>query len=133
MLSIAQIPFLGRSFTGCISSILYEGEEYRLATYHGAKVLRCSEEEIIVEQKEYRLEVFLLDEPPHAAGHALQAPQEGDMVRTIHELPACTVQYRFWEEDYLLFDVISDRASFEFVKNTDDNGDDTPSLIPVEE
>ncbi|MEG2074815.1 MAG: tocopherol cyclase family protein, partial [Angelakisella sp.] len=35
MASIANIPFMGGSFTGCIASVLYDGVEYRLATYSG--------------------------------------------------------------------------------------------------
>ena len=33
----ADVPLYGTSITGCIGAILYEGKEYRFATYLGAK------------------------------------------------------------------------------------------------
>lgn len=39
MASIAHIPMLGTSFTGCIASVFLMGREYRLASYLGAHIL----------------------------------------------------------------------------------------------
>ena len=56
MLSIADIPLAGVSFTGCICAVLYNGREYRLATYRGARVERWSADGAQIRQGIYRLE-----------------------------------------------------------------------------
>ncbi|MEG1661480.1 MAG: tocopherol cyclase family protein, partial [Clostridiales bacterium] len=77
MLSIADIPFLGGYFTGCLGAIWYGGREYRLATYKGAKIRCYSPHQVEVEQGCYRLQVELLSQ----YGFDLQAPKMGAMSR----------------------------------------------------
>ena len=110
MLSVAHIPFLGFSFTGCISAIWYEGREYRLATYKGVRILRYTKTEVILEQKQYQLHVKLLSPAPRP----LKAPAKGDMTRTIHESAACSVRYLFTANEETVFDVTLEDASFEY-------------------
>ena len=43
MLSAAEIPMLGFYFTGIIGVILLNGQEYRIATYLGAKISAIKE------------------------------------------------------------------------------------------
>ena len=66
MVSIAHIPFCGCSFRGCICAILYQGREYRLATYRGVKVQSFSPEHICLSQGRVLLE---LDMAPSYVGH----------------------------------------------------------------
>lgn len=106
----AEIPFAGFRFHGCIAIVHYQQKEYRFATYLGARVLLRSSRQIILEQGKYRLEAFLLQENPYK----LMAPTAGEMIRTIHEHAACTVQYRFSIAQHIIFDCISDSASFEY-------------------
>lgn len=110
MLSVASIPFLGASFTGCICSVYYGGREYRLATYQGAKVLRWVKDEAIVAQGSRLLQVNLLEQN----AHNLRAPSRGAMSRTIRESPSCRVRYRFFDGKRTVFDFISTQGSFEF-------------------
>lgn len=56
------------------------------------------------------LETALLER----SGHALQAPMNGDMVRTIHESTACRAFYRFCKEGHTLFEIETQMASFEY-------------------
>lgn len=111
MLSVADVPFMGTSFTGCISSVYYGGREYRLATYHGAKIIRNTPNDIVIAQNSYTLRVQLLE----SGAHKLLAPQNGEMMRTIHESPSCRVRYSFYVKNIKLFDVTKDNASFEYV------------------
>jgi len=110
-LSIANIPFYGLRFKGCICVLHYENTEYRLATYLGVKILCCKPEKVVLKQGEYLLIINVLPRP----GHDLAAPQNGKMNRTINECLNCPVRVRFYECRKLLFDIRSDRASFEWV------------------
>ena len=62
MLAIATIPLPVGSFTGCICSILYGGQEYRLATYRGVQIEAWSSSGAVICQGRYRLEAELLNE-----------------------------------------------------------------------
>ena len=110
MLAIAAIPLPVGGFTGCICSVLYHGQEYRLATYRGAKIEKWSPSGAVIRQGQYRLEVELLNE----RRQALRAPVEGRMERTIHESLCAEVRYRFWCGHNLLFQHTDPNASFEY-------------------
>ena len=110
MLSVADIPFAGRHFTGIICVILWGGKEYRLATYLGAKAVKISDGEVIIRQGKYTFSARLIERNCKP----LNAPVGGDMRRTIHESAACRASYRFEKSGRLLFEFESDKASFEF-------------------
>ena len=101
MVSIAHIPFCGSSFWGCICAILYQGREYRLATYRGVKVQSFSPEHICLSQGRVLLE---LDMAPSHVGHPLRAPQCGKMSNTIRESCNAHLRARLWErgKQYLI-------------------------------
>ena len=110
MLAIATIPLPVGGFTGCICSIFYNGEEYRLATYRGAKIEAWSSSGAVIRQGKYRLEAELRSE----RRQPLRAPVEGRMERTIHESLCAEVCYRFWHGDDLLLQHTVPNASFEY-------------------
>lgn len=110
MLSVADIPMAGIHFTGIIGAILWRGKEYRIATYLGARVVRIQNKMVRVIQGNLELDVRLLE----ASKQPLKAPEEGDMVRTIHESASCRAFYRLRKEGCTLFAFETDRASFEF-------------------
>lgn len=109
MVSIADIPFLRRRFTGCICSIYFQGHEYRLATYKGVRLLACTDRLIILRQGRMTLRVELLESHPLP----LRAPREGNMTSAIHESLSCRVRYTCMCSKQVLFDFVSSRASFE--------------------
>lgn len=109
--AIAKIPFAGIQFSGCIAVVWYGGKEYRLATYKGIKIIKNSENSIILTQFPYRLNI----EIEKQKGYALSAPKQGAMTRIIHEAPACRAKIGFYVGGKLLFDEVSDYASHEFV------------------
>ena len=108
--SVATIPFLFFHFVGTIALVLYEGREYRFATYLGAKVLACTENQIVLKQGKQQLEIWLRPD----AGLKLAAPDKGEMSRTILENPSCFANFKFYLEDKLVFDFNSDPTSFEY-------------------
>lgn len=110
MLSVAMIPLAGVRFTGCICALIYDGKEYRMATYRGVKVERWSGDGALIRQGKYRLEVALLEEQPQP----LRAPVNGAMGRTIHESLCAKLRCRFWNGDTLLLDRTDCTGSFEY-------------------
>lgn len=114
MVSIAHIPFCGSSFRGCICAILYQGREYRLATYRGVQVERLTPEHIILSQSSLLLD---LEIAPSHTGHPLRAPQCGKMSRAIRESCNASLQARLWNRGKPVFALQSDHAVYEFVPN----------------
>ncbi len=110
MVSVADIPFFGFRFDGCICVVHYKGKEYRLATYLGVRVECCTQRKIILSQRQYRL-VLSIDAD---RGHPLAAPARGEMTRTILENPACPMQVQFFEHGRLVFDLSTNQGSFEY-------------------
>lgn len=110
MLSVADIPFCGFRFTGVISAILYQGREYRLATYLGARAVKIQDGEAVIKQGKYTLTVRRLEDK----GKPLAAPVGGDMKRTIRESAACRSYYRLQEREKTIFEFTSPMAAFEY-------------------
>ena len=110
MVSVAQIPFCGLRFRGCICVVWLDGREYRLATYNGVKILRCEPGRIELRQGKYRL----LAETDTHEGVELSAPRFGTMSRAIRESLSCPARFRFMDGDAVLFDGESTGASYEW-------------------
>lgn len=110
MVSVAHIPFLGGHFTGCISAVWYEGREYRLATYHRAKITEYTRTGVTLEQGQLRLQTRLLSGGDF---RPLYAPADGAMDRIIHENVSSAVEYRFCIGGKVLFDITVPNAGFE--------------------
>lgn len=110
MLSVADIPMAGFHFNGVICAVLWQGREYRLATYLGARAVRIRNGVVRVIQGDLELEARLIER----SDSPLKAPTMGDMVRTIHESAACRASYRFRKGNHTLFAFETDRASFEY-------------------
>lgn len=110
MLSVADIPIAGFHFTGIIGIVLWQGREYRFATYLGARVVKRRNGILRVVQGDMELEARLLE----TTEHPLKAPSKGNMKRTIHESPCCRTFYRFQKADYTIFAFETKVASFEY-------------------
>lgn len=110
MLSVADIPLAGIHFTGIIGMVLWQGREYRLATYLGARAVKIAKGMIRIVQGNTELEVRL---PEYADGR-LMAPDHGDMKRTICESVSGRAFYRFRKAGSTLFAFETDAASFEY-------------------
>lgn len=110
MASVAELPFLTSNFVGCICAISYQGKEYRMATYLGAKLVSYSKRGFILSQGKNLLEVRASNQQPKV----LKAPVFGAMKRRIKESVACKVRYRFYENGALLFEIKSNQAGYEY-------------------
>lgn len=110
MLSVAAVPVGKRSFTGCICSLVLDGQEYRIATYRGARILNWSSVGAVLCQGKYRLELTLLEQK----AQTLRAPSDGHMRRSVGESLRARVRYCFWKDGSLLFDHTDENAGFEY-------------------
>ena len=110
ILSVADIPFCGIHFTGVICAIHYEGREYRLATYLGARAVKIRDGEAVIRQGNKTLTVKRLEDK----GKPLAAPVGGDMKRTIRESAACKSYYCLRERGKTIFEFTSSKAAFEY-------------------
>lgn len=109
MASAAQIPLGKFRFTGCIAIVLHCGKAYRFATYTGARVVKCTATEIILQQRSYRLRIQVQE----GQGHDLKAPQKGNMMRLVNETPIGKVTYQLWKKEKVVIDYHSQDAAFE--------------------
>lgn len=110
MLSVADIPLGALRFTGVIGVVLWQGRQYRLASYLGAKALCIRPGEIVVGQGGLCLTARQLEQSPQP----LAAPNRGAMTRTIHEHAACRASYRFEKNGVTLFSFEAPNAAFEY-------------------
>ncbi len=110
MLSVADIPFLGIHFTGIIGVVLFDGKEYRIATYLGARMKQVEKNTVTVKQGNFEFTAKLLKKN----AQPLAAPTNGDMCRTIHESASCQAYYRFSHKGKVLCEFTTNKASFEF-------------------
>lgn len=110
MLSAADIPFCGFHFTGVIGAIFYQGKEYRIGTYLGARVISIRDGLVEVTQGCRKLTVKRLE----MKGHPLAAPEGGKMSRMIHETAACKAYFHYQEKGKTIFEFETDNASFEY-------------------
>ncbi|WP_346898958.1 tocopherol cyclase family protein [Clostridium sp. UBA7503] len=109
--AIADIPFMGLNFKGCICVVYYKGREYRLSTYNGVRILKYNCKSLMLKRGKYELQIKVND----GNSQKLLAPISGNMNRTIHENAACSANFKFYIEDKLVFDIESDNCSFEYV------------------
>lgn len=115
MLSVADVPAAGFHFRGIIGVVLWQGREYRFATYLGARAVRPENGAVRVIQGGMELEAELLERKSlEKTGKILKAPAKGQMVRTIRESAACRACYRFRRMGCTILEFETDRASFEY-------------------
>lgn len=111
--AVADIDILCKSIRGCFALINYEGKEYRLATYLGAKVVVFRSNLICIRQGKYTL---YINNQGNAPQH-LKAPVNGRMTRTIKEYASGHGEYRFYKSGKKLFQLSSKHASYEYVRS----------------
>lgn len=113
MISAATIPYLKLHFNGCIALILYQGRQYRLATYKGAKIAVFQKDCIVIKQGKYTLKARHINKFDRS--FLLKAPtMNGMMQRKIAESISTNVYYEFSIHDKIVLSFLSNRASFEY-------------------
>jgi hypothetical protein len=115
MLSTAEIPFLGRTFTGLIANLVHGGREYRFATYTGAKPIREQRRSdgVDVEIKKGRWRLFV--QARTEASGELKAPIRGLMKNTIKEGLGGSIRVRLTHGETVVCDMTSPYAGIEVV------------------
>jgi len=108
--AVAKIPFYGLKFWGCICVVMLNGQEYRLATYKGVKIVNCEPGVMELKQGKYRLVIKVHSE----GGHILPAPRYGKMNHNILEDISCRATFKFTKGDEVLFEGESNQASYEY-------------------
>lgn len=109
MTAAATIPFGGLSFDGCLGVIRFGGQEYRVATYLGARIERWSKRLLVLRQRSLRLEIRTGD----GGDLPLKAPSDGRMDLEIRECLRGDAYYRLTIGRRLIFEVETDKASTE--------------------
>ena len=95
MLSVAVIPWVGRSFGGFIIGLLYDGVIHRFATYNRGRIDALSvndvDVELVVKNRTHRLHITA----NRVKGGLLQAPTTNTMDRRIIETLDARIDVRF--------------------------------------
>lgn len=110
MAAVANIPFCGFHFRGCICVIQYRGKEFRLATYLGVKVLLCNRNRLVLKQGKYILDIRVKVQN----ARKLSAPQKDGMTRRVMEAASCGAEISFYEKNRYVFHLSTRRASYEY-------------------
>lgn len=114
MFSVANIPWLGKSFTGLISFLKTSKGFYRFATYNGGKIqqLRIAGNTITAELKN-RIHTLKFT-AQYSQGGILKAPKNGMMHREIEESITTEVELQLFDrKGNLLFADSSNRVGME--------------------
>ena len=109
MMSIAEIPFCGFRFEGCICVVLKDGKEYRLATYLGAKA-ELSENSIVVSQGGLKLTADIISS---GTGFPLASPNDGKMNGITKENNNAEIRFRLTFKGKEICDLHSVSSGFE--------------------
>lgn len=116
MFSYADIPFLGFYFKGLIANLIYQGKEYRFATYNGGRVIK---EEIIDKKVVYvlkRRQYQLWIEATSTTEIALASPRNGMMIEQIKEGLSGKISIKLYNKDQLVYEDTGLHAGIEIMK-----------------
>lgn len=95
MLSVAVIPWVGRSFGGFIIGLLYDGSIHRFATYNRSRIesfsINDTEVDLVVKNATHRLQIRAL----RVEGGLFKAPTTIEMDRRIIETLNARFEVRF--------------------------------------
>jgi tocopherol cyclase len=124
--SIANIPWLTRSFTGFLIGLLYEGTVYRFTTYTRANLstpmISNDAVTFTVQDKEHMIEV----NAKRAPGASLRSPVEGLMTGRIIESLDSTIHVKFFttnkNRQTLIFEGTGHTAGLEVVGDLSEIG-----------
>ena len=109
MLAVARVPVGPAAFPGVIALLQIRGKEYRFARYLGARLVNVRAGRVKIRQGRLVLTAERLGQ----AGQPLNAPVCGAMTRTIRENLCCHVRYQLRRDGLVLWELETERASFE--------------------
>ncbi len=116
MFSYADIPFLGFYFKGLIVNLLYQGKEYRFATYNFAKIKKeeIGQHEVSYEIKKgkYKLKIYAKS----LAHIELASPRNGEMIEQIKEGLSGFIDIKLYRKGQLIYEDHGSHAGIEIMK-----------------
>jgi tocopherol cyclase len=124
MLSVAKIPWIGKTFTGFLGFLLHKGTQYHFATYTGAKINNLTRADntitIDIKAKDFRLKINGEQRKmPGGKTGALRAPVKGQMDRVIHECIDSKINLTLTNKnDDVIFSETAINAGLEMIGNT---------------
>lgn len=110
-MAIATIPFGLIHFTGILGFISYQGKEYDLCTYTGAKIIEATPERIEIKRASYHLIITLKEH----GGYLLKAPEMGNMSRYIKENVAVATEFELRKGNQTILTRKDEKSSLEFM------------------
>ncbi len=114
MFSVAQIPWLGRRFTGLLCFLKTQDRFVRIATYNGAKMERLDVTADRVEARIRHPRGQLDMEAVLSPGNVLRAPKNGVMTDTIEETLEAVVTIRLTDRaGHIWFEGVSGHTGME--------------------
>lgn len=116
MFSYADIPFLGFYFKGLIANLIYQGKEYRFATYNGGKVIKeeVKDKKVIYMLKRRSYTLYI--EASSTTEIALASPRNGMMIEQIKEGLSGKISIQLYDKDQLIYEDIGLHAGIEIMK-----------------
>jgi hypothetical protein len=120
MLSVARIPWIGKTFTGFLGFFLYKNKVITFSTYTGARLISLENEKnkvrIEIQDKKYRL---ILEGENNSDG-PLKAPVLGKMDRIIHESIDAEISIKLIKYNgEIIYEGVGKNAGLEMVGNLD--------------
>ena len=109
LMSVAEIPFCGLHFGGCICVVMNGEKEYRLATYLGARTVLCGNS-IVVYQGGLRLTADILS---MGTGFPLASPRDGKLNGITKENNDAKVHFQLTCKGNVICNLLSVSSGFE--------------------
>ena len=115
MFSEAIIPFKAFHFNGLIVNLIINGQEYRFATYNGAKVTAkaIKSDSVIYEIKKGRLRLIV--KAFNEKTISLPSPKNGAMIQSIKEGLSGTITLQLLENDTCIYEDTGTHAGLEIM------------------
>jgi tocopherol cyclase len=116
MLSIADIPWLGKSFTGFLGFFYHNNEIHRFATYRNSKLtLKIDDSNVVKIKIDNRKNSFIIEAISNNTG-LLKAPDKGSMDRRIPESIDALIKITMTDQnDHVVFIDSTNIAGLEMV------------------
>lgn len=115
MFSYATIPFLGMRFKGLITNLIYEGKEYRFATYNFSRIeiLEKNSKHVLIKIKKCGYKLII--EAWNNEVKSLPSPKEGLMTQTIKEGLSGEVKVTLYYKNKVILEDIGKQAGIEIM------------------
>ena len=114
--SIADIPFMKKSFLGYICNVIIHGKEYRFATYNKSKfkIESINDKNIVISLENSKVK-FIIEATLNEGGQLI-SPHEGKMQGVVKEGLSGEVKvYLYNKQNKIIYEDISHMAGFEIV------------------